>query len=319
MSTKTEILLESGTNELEIIEFRIDEVDPANRIKPCYYGVNVGKVREIINVPKLTSIPDSHPAVAGIAPLRDEVITIVDTGILLSKNTGDAKPSKVIVMEFNNVRVGIMVHSVSRIHRISWARVEPPVSMLDDGLVTSLVKMDDRIIMLLDFEKIIADICPETAMKIPAGEQGPESTEQRRQDKTLLIADDSGFIRKNIKTSLERAGYNVVEACDGQEALDKLLEFRRQAEEAGDGGLARYVDLVITDIEMPRMDGLHLTRRIKSETGLQALPVLIFSSMASPDNVRKWQEIGAERIITKPDLPNLINLVDEYVLDGRMN
>jgi len=156
---KTEILLESGTNELEIIEFRIDEVMVGDRVKPCYYAVNVGKVREIINIPKLTALPDTPPSIAGIATLRDRVITIVDMPSLLGKNTGGLKASKVIVMEFNNIQVGIMVHSVSRIHRISWQKVEPPGSMMEDGLVTSLVKMEDRITMLLDFEKVIADIC----------------------------------------------------------------------------------------------------------------------------------------------------------------
>ncbi len=309
---KSDILLASGTNELEIVEFRIDELAQDGTVKQCYYGVNVGKVREIINLPKLTAIPESQYAVAGITTLRDKVITIVDIACLLEKNTGDIKPSKVIVMEFNNIQVGFIVHSVSRIHRISWTKVEPPVKMADDGLVTSLVKMDGRIIMILDFEKIIAQICPETSLKIPV-DTGHEELKNRRSANTILVADDSGFIRKNIKASLSDAGYRVLEAFDGQEALDLLVDIKQQAEKQ-QKQLNGFVALIITDVEMPRMDGLHLTVRIKEDTVLKTLPVLIFSSMASDDNRLKWKDIGAEEIITKPDLPNLINLVDDYVL-----
>ncbi len=310
---ESDILLASGTNELEIVEFRIDELGPSENIKPCYYGVNVGKVREIINIPKLTAVPESQYAVAGITTLRDKVITIVDIARFLEKNTGDLKPSKVIVMEFNNIQVGFMVHSVSRIHRISWTKVEPPVNMIDDGLVTSLVKMDGKIIMILDFEKIIAQICPETSLKMPSG-NGHEELKSRRSTNTILVADDSGFIRKNIKASLSDSGYQVLEAFDGQEALDLLVDIKQQAENQNKK-LEDFVTLVITDVEMPRMDGLHLTVRIKEDAALKTLPVLIFSSMASEDNKMKWKDIGAEDIITKPDLPNLINMVDEYALN----
>ncbi|MBI5140651.1 MAG: chemotaxis protein CheV [Nitrospirae bacterium] len=310
---ESQILLESGTNELEIIEFRIDEIGYEGKIKPCYYAVNVGKVREIINLPKLTHIPDSTYAVAGIATLRSSVITIVDMAKLLGKETGDVKASKVIVMEFNNVQVGIMVHSVQRIHRISWTDVEPPVNMIDDGLVTSIVKMEDRIVMLLDFEKIIADICPQTALRIPVPSNTEETKAAIRATKYVMMADDSGFIRKNIRNALSDAGYPVLEACDGQEALDILLDLKKRAESKHEP-IEKHVSVVITDVEMPRMDGTHLTVRIKDDPVLKTLPVLIFSSMATDDNIRKWRDLGAERIITKPDLPNLIALVDEYAM-----
>jgi two-component system chemotaxis response regulator CheV len=309
---ENQILLESGTNELEIIEFRIDEADQAGKIESGYYAVNVGKVREIINLPKLTVLPDSPDTVAGIISIRNQLITVVNVARIIGRDTGNLEASKVIIMEFNNIQVGIMVHSVSHIHRISWAQIDPPVKMSEDGLVASMVKMEDRIIMLLDFEKIIAEICPHTALTIPVIETD-EQMQQSRSDKTILIADDSDFIRKKMKGALEEAGYPVVTACDGQEALELLVDLQREAE-SKKKKLDQHVSLVITDIEMPRMDGLHLTRRIKENSVLKALPVLIFSSMASQENKRKWEEIGAERILTKPDLPNLINLVDEYLL-----
>jgi two-component system chemotaxis response regulator CheV len=170
---QSNILLESDTNELEIVEFRIDEMDCHGNVVPCYYGVNVAKVREIIRLPQMSRVVNARPGVEGMIKLRDKVITIINLATVLNKATGDLVADRVVVLEFNNLMVGVLVHSVSRIYRISWKNVEPPAAAVHSDEVTGLVKMDDRIILVLDFEKIVAELCSESALK-PLGSVSPE-------------------------------------------------------------------------------------------------------------------------------------------------
>src|SRR6185369_17882145 len=162
---KSRILLESDTNELEIVEFRIDEVDWHGNVLPCHYGVNVAKVREIIRLPQMSKVVNAKPGVEGMIKLRDKVITVINLAMVLSKDTGDLVADRVVVLEFNNLMVGVLVHSVSRIYRISWKNIEPPSRSVHSEQVTGLVKMDDRIILVLDFEKIVGELCSESALK----------------------------------------------------------------------------------------------------------------------------------------------------------
>src|SRR5476649_1985409 len=142
------ILLESDTNELEIVEFRIDEMDWHGNVVPCYYGVNVAKVREIIRLPNISRIVNAKPGIEGMIKLRDKVITIINLAQVLGKETGELIADRVVVLEFNNQMVGVLVHSVSRIYRISWQNVEPPSRSVYSDQVTGLVKMDNRIILV---------------------------------------------------------------------------------------------------------------------------------------------------------------------------
>jgi len=305
------ILLESDTNELEIVEFRIDEVDARGNVLPCYYGVNVAKVREIIRLPQMSRVINAKPGVEGMIQLRDKVITIINLAQVLNKNTGDLVADRVVVLEFNNLMVGVLVHSVSRIYRISWKNVEPPAKSVHSDQVTGLVKMDDRIILVLDFEKIVAELCSESALKpldevmMQRGESSPE-----RAQRTILVADDSVFIRKTLCGSLRAAGYTVVEAENGAEAWNVIQQTMQRAAQEN-STFKKYIDMLITDVEMPQMDGLHLTSLVRKEESLRDLPVAIFSSLASDDNKRKWINLGANCILTKPDLPNLVIRVDE--------
>jgi two-component system chemotaxis response regulator CheV len=243
--------------------------------------------------------------------LRDKVITIINLAKVLNKDTGDMVADRVVVLEFNNIMVGVLVHSVSRIYRISWKNVEPPAKSVHSDQVTGLVKMDDRIILVLDFEKIVAELCSESALK-PLDELlmlRAESNPERAQ-KTILVADDSVFIRKTLCGSLRSAGYIVVEAENGAEAWNMIQQTMQKA--AGEGSSFKsYIQMLITDVEMPQMDGLHLTSLVRKEESLKDLPVAIFSSLASEDNKRKWINLGANCILTKPDLPNLVKVVDE--------
>lgn len=310
MDDRQKILLESGTNELEIVEFRIDELDRNGEVVPCYYGVNVAKVREIIRRPETWKVPNSHPAIEGMMKLREEVITVIDLAQILGKSNENLIPQRVVVLEFNRIKVGMLVHSVSRIYRISWEAVEPPVRIINDSNTTGVVKMQDRIILILDFEKIVAEICSQEALHQVEEETLEGETTFDRSKKRILVADDSRFIRTNLCGTLRTAGYNVEEAENGEEAWEMISAAIDRCRQAG-GSIKNELDMLITDVEMPKMDGLHLTAKVRNDQFLKDLPVLIFSSLASEDNKRKWRDLGANDIVTKPDLPNLVKLADK--------
>jgi two-component system chemotaxis response regulator CheV len=312
MEIDKRILLESDTNELEIVEFRIDECDRAGNVIPCYFGVNVAKVREIIRMATVRKVVNHNPAISGMIKLRDQVITLIDLGKALNKRADGLKAERVIVLEFNRITVGILVHSVSRIYRISWEHVDPPVRGIHDANITGLVKMEDRIILILDFEKIIGELCATDALSIPSAEQLQISAPLNRGEKTILVADDSAFIRSTIVSSLRLAGYQVEEAENGEEAWNMICNKMTGCRSSGTQ-LHNVLSMVITDVEMPKMDGLRLTSLIRKEDDLKGLPVVIFSSLASDDNKMKWKNLGAQDILTKPDLPNLVARTDVLV------
>lgn len=309
---KQKILLESGTNELEIVEFRVDELDANGGTVPCYYGVNVAKVREILRRPKTWKVPNSHPAVEGMMQLRDSVLAVIDLSCVLGKNNRELVPDRVVVLEFNRMTVGVLVHSVSSIYRISWEQVEPPAHAMNAANVTGVVKMKDRIILILDFEKIVAEICGREVLYRMDDEQMSGEQAFDRSRCRILVADDSRFIRNNICSSLRGAGYQVEEAENGADAWETIAAMLARCRAEG-AHHTRELHMLITDIEMPKMDGLHLTALVRKEEELRGLPVLIFSSLASEDNKRKWCDLGADAIVTKPDLPNLVQLADSLL------
>jgi len=294
MPADSQILLKSDTNELEIVEFCIDDGTKQN-----FFGVNVAKVREIIRRPELTAAVASSPAVAGMMCLRDNVIPVLDLAMILGK-IPEKIADRIVVLEFNQVTVGVLVNSVSRIYRLSWERVERPNRICESAYITSLVKMEDRIILILDFERIIAELSESSAMQAVDSQVLDECQVTERR---VLVADDSGFIRGTVCNTLRSVGYTVEEAVDGEEAWNII-----------EGRLATGVfdiDILITDIEMPKMDGLHLTSKIRKDGRLANLPVYLFSSLASEDNKKKWQGLGANGILTKPDLPRLLQIIGE--------
>ncbi len=308
---QSKILLESDTNELEIVEFRVDEIESHGQVVPCHYGVNVAKVREIIRLPEVTKSLNCPIAIEGMIRLREKVITILNLSRILNKDTGDMQADRVIVLEFNNIMVGVLVHSVSRIYRISWKNVEAPSMSAHSDQVTGLVKMEDRIILVLDFEKIVAEFCPSSALTPLTQEHISEINDTDRSSRTILVADDSPFIRSTMCSTLRSAGYNVLEAVNGADAWEKINEIMQKST-ADKVSFRSKLQLLITDVEMPQMDGLHLTSLVRKEDVLKDMPIIIFSSLASDDNIRKWHDLGAQQILTKPDLPNLVKYADEY-------
>jgi len=306
-SEMTNILLESGTNELEVVEFTVGDL---------YYGINVTKVREIIRYPEsVVPIPNAKPSVEGIVNVRGTIIPVVNLAKHLGKDEiQDVSKSRIIISEFNNMTVGFWVSAVARIHRLSWKQVEASENMVSsaDTYVVAVVKMDDRLVLLLDFEKIAADINPESSMR------GTEETKFtatqvsfNRADKTIVIAEDSSFIRDLLLEYLHEAGYATIDFSDGEKAWGYLEKTKSGADFKS---IDQHVHLIISDIEMPCMDGLTLIKSIKEDKALGVLPCVVFSSMITEELRLKCKAVGSDAEVTKPEVEGLIGLVDDLVL-----
>ncbi|GGE67541.1 chemotaxis protein [Priestia taiwanensis] len=295
------ILLDTGTNELEIVEFIVGNVK---------FGINVIKVREIINPLPITPIPQAHRNVEGIIELRGEVLPVVNVATALGMPPStQPEYDKYIVTEFNQVKIVFHVHNVTQIHRISWTQIEKPNEMYQglETQITGVVKFDGEMILLLDFEKMIVDINPETSIKFSSLKR---LGERERSDKHVMVVEDSPLLRKLLEETLTEAGYaNCTFYENGREALDYLLQVVEQGKD-----IKEFVQLVITDIEMPQMDGHHLTKRIKEHDRLKELPVLIFSSLITGDLRHKGEMVGANAQVSKPQIVELIELIDQNIL-----
>jgi two-component system chemotaxis response regulator CheV len=292
------ILLEAGTNEFEIIEFSVGNV---------FYGINVAKVREIINSLPVTPLISAHPHVDGIFTLRGKVIPLVNLARCLSSGA-TTDDHKIIVCEINNIFTAFKVDEVYRIHRISWTQMEPVPHISGSDRAVGIVKMQNKIIILLDFEKILSEIDPELNKKMTAVPAAIPDMINIRKSKTILIAEDSHMLRELLHGTLTTAGYNTITAENGQHAWDKLNELLATGQP-----MEEKLQMIITDIEMPQMDGHHLTKKIKEHEKLKDLPVVIFSSLINPEMRRKGEALGAYAQITKPEIEQLIGIIDKKI------
>lgn len=295
----TKILLENGTNELEVLEFTID----GNA-----YGINVAKIKEIINYQTVTPVPNSHPSIEGIFMPRDTMITAIDLKNCLQRGVSD-EGGLFIVTNFNKLDIAFHVEAVVGIHRVSWKDIIKPgatVSTTEDGISTGVIKMGNKLIIILDFEKIITDINPETGLKMT---ELDSFTGRQRCDVPILLAEDSVLLNKMIVDSLKKAGYtNLIHTENGQEAYNVIQECKK------DGTLKEHVGCIITDIEMPEMDGHHLTKLVKSDDATKDIPVVIFSSLINEEMRRKGAALGADAQLTKPEIGNLVRTIDELIM-----
>lgn len=296
---ETKILLENGTNELEVLEFLLAGHS---------YGINVAKIREIIPYMEVTPVPNSHPSIEGIFMPRDTMITAIDLKNCLQRGESEAG-GLFIITNFNKLDIAFHVDSVIGIHRVSWSDIIKPnatISTADEGVSTGIIKKDNKLIIILDFEKIVTDINPEVGLKITDID---ELGQRERNDIPILIAEDSALLNKLISDSLRKAGYvNLTNTENGQEAWDIIADCKEK------GTLKEHVQCVITDIEMPLMDGHRLTKLIKSDDVLKNIPVIIFSSLVNADMRRKGEELGANAQLSKPEIGNLVREIDKLVL-----
>lgn len=296
------ILLESGTNEIEIMEFTIDD---------NLYGINVAKVREIIMSAPVKTMPHAHPAVEGIFKPRDIVITVVDLPKYLGVEKEKTTKDLFIVTNFNKMFIAFRVHTVVGISRISWTDIHKPdktVSGGSEGVATGIAQCGSDLVTILDFERIVAEIAPETTIQMDEIEQmGPRS----RSDEPIWIAEDSILLSKMIEECLHKAGYvNLRMFPNGRELWEALNALPK------DGKLFEHVALVITDIEMPQMDGHRLTKLIKSDARFQPVPLIIFSSLISEEMRIKGRQLGADEQMSKPEIGHLVDVMD-HLLEGK--
>lgn len=300
----TKILLENGTNELEVLEFTLDGNS---------YGINVAKIKEIITYQSVTPVPNSHPSIEGIFMPRDTMITAIDLKNCLGR--GESEPKGLfIITNFNKLDIAFHVEEVLGIHRVSWRDIIKPdatISTTEESVATGIIKKDGKLIIILDFEKIVTDINPETGLKVSEiGELG----ERNRSDVPILIAEDSPLLNKLIVDSLRSAGYNnLIHTENGQKAYDVICQCK------ADGTLKDHVRVLITDIEMPEMDGHHLTKLVKEDPETSNIPVVIFSSLVNEEMKRKGTALGADAQLSKPEIGNLVKVVDELVKDRKLD
>lgn len=299
---ETNILLESGTGEVEILEFILNGKN---------YGINVIKVKEVLEIDNLTELPQSHPAVAGIALCRNEIIAMVNLRYVLDKQTKVDKKSKVILCEFNKTKVGFNIDRLVGIHRIKWTQIMKPDDIMTNPLVVGNIVLNDKIILMLDFEKIVTDINP----KIGINEDRIKGIEYKdRSNVKVVLADDSPMIRALLKDTLTKAGFNnLMFFNDGQQALDYLYKLENEKKEK----FIEDVQILITDIEMPQMDGYTLTRKVKEHSMLRNLPVIIFSSLVTDELSHKASSVGADAQMSKPEIGDLVKMIDKFIGDPK--
>ena len=314
MSDNKNILLETGTNEVEIAEFGI-YLKGEERCQS--FGINVVKVREIIRTPEFKVLPNTPNNVVGVFTLRDKIIPIINlAGWLNYKDDMDLKNTFVIVTEFNQDNFGFLVHKIEQIYRMSWEKVLPPISFntgIDEDCVTGVVLLgenDEKIMFMLDFEKIVADINPSSSMDLELDVMKIKSDDFT--DKTVLLAEDSGMIRSMLRDILEKGGFNVVDVGNGKIAWNLIQKWGDEATKKNIP-INDLLTLVITDIEMPQMDGHSLLRNIKENPQYKPLPVILFSSLIYEEMRKKGEYIGADAQISKPEFKNLLNVVSEVL------
>ena len=277
----TNILLESGTNELEVLEFTLGD---------NYYGINVAKIREILTYQQVTPVPNAHPCVEGIFMPRDTMMTVIDLKKCLGMEPSEKK-GLFIITNFNKLNIAFHVDEVIGIHRVSWEDIIKPDSTInteDKSAATGVIKLEGKLVVILDFEKIVTDISPETGLKVSDVE---ERTARDRSDSPILIAEDSPLLGKMISECLKKSGYtNLIMTMNGQD-----------------------VHCIITDIEMPLMDGHRLTKLCKSDDEIKKIPLIIFSSLVNEEMRKKGEQLGADAQLTKPEIGMLVEAIDNLI------
>jgi len=319
LAEKQGILLESGTNEIELIEFYLGSQS---------FGINVHKLREIIpyDEAKTTILPESPPSVVGTFLVRGNTIPLIDLNVHLRRNPGEVAPTAgrqvVLVCEFNRCVNGFLVDGVNQIHRVSWKQIQPLSAFIGRyrPRFTGSFEIDGREILIVDLEHIVAELDPEAGLSYTAPEAVPVSAptelslEERRGQCRLFMAEDSAIIRESILRILHSSGYTQICAfVDGEACYDEILA-RKKNLKNGDGGEDQLFDLLISDIEMPKLDGLTLCRRVKEDPLLKHIPVIMFSSLITEQMVFHCQQVGADGYISKPQITELVAMIDGYLL-----
>ncbi len=302
-------ILRTGANELEIVNFRIYEDRPEGFYQ-WILGVNVAKVREVLRLPQITRVPNMPEFVEGMAEVRGELIPVVSLARWMAIPEPPERRKYLLHLEFLREKVGVIVHDAKRIMRISWADIKKPPDVLNlkfGGRITGVVDTEEGMLLILDFEGILHDM---GLLKIFGEMEAKEFAEKETHHYTILVAEDSGVARRIIKETMESAGHTVIACEDGLEAWEKLNELFEKAK-SEQKNIKELVQIVFTDIEMPRMDGLTLTKKIKETPGLMHLPVIVNTTLSDEANKQKALTVGADAYLVKFDAKEMLELIDK--------
>jgi two-component system chemotaxis response regulator CheV len=279
----------AGSNKMEILLFSLGTGE--------VFGINVFKVREVSQTPHITKTPNTPPGVEGVISLRGNIIPVISLAKFI--NIGGAPEDTghtMIVTEFSRHTQGFLVHDVDRIIRVDWDKVKPPTSMLtgSEALITAITELPDgKLVSILDVEQILAEA-------IGMEDVPPLEKVSSDREHTIFFADDSVVARKEITKVLETMGVKYQQATNGLEAWEKLQNLASRAQHEG-VELKDQISLILTDAEMPEMDGYVLTKQIKSDLRFQGIPVIMHSSLSSEANRAMGQNVGVDNYVAKFD------------------
>ncbi|MGI3029045.1 chemotaxis protein CheV [Vibrio cholerae] len=287
-----------GQNRLELLTFRLN-----GRQR---YGINVFKVKEVLQCPKLTSMPNLHRLVKGVAHIRGQTVSVIDMSLAVGgRPTTDVDKSFVVIAEFNRTIQAFLVSSVERIINMRWEAILPPPNGTGkSNYLTAVTNIDNELVEIIDVEKILAEITPVNEdMDSSIGEQIAQVEQEKEFVRRILIADDSSVARKQVQRAIESIGFEVVTTKDGKDAYEKLLEM------LSEGPISNQISLVISDIEMPEIDGYTLTAEIRRHNELKDLYVILHSSLSGVFNQAMVERVGANAFIAKFNPDELGNAV----------
>lgn len=298
----------AGANRLEILLFSLGLDKNTGREE--VFGLNVFKIREVIQVPQITHAPDMPPGVMGMVSLRGSMLPVIDLAHFCGMNV-ETPADKLIITEFNKTTQGMLVSSVEQIIRMEWNDIRVPPAMMAHkmgGLVTAVTELKDgRIAMIIDVEKVLSE-----TSGLHEDESAFEGIQKTEFETFMLFADDSVVARKQIERTLKKMGVNYVSAINGQDAWDKLQEIAIRAESMGIP-VKDYLKLILTDVEMPGMDGYVLTKKIKADARFKDIPVLMHSSLSADTNMALGKQVGADHYLPKFDPIELSKAVLSYI------
>lgn len=298
----------AGANRLEILLFSLG-VD-AQTGREEVFGINVFKIREVMHVPEVTHAPDMPAGVKGMISLRGQMIPVIDLAHFCAMQVNEP-PKILIVTDFSRCTQGFLVHSVEQILRMDWGEIKVPPPMMADrlgGLVTAVTELEDkRIVMMIDVEKVLA----ETSEKL-GDDSAFEGVEKIQNSSTVLYVDDSSVARKQIAKTLDTLGVKHMAAKNGEEAWERLLELAERAD-IMKIPVSNFVQLILTDIEMPGMDGYVLTSKIKQDKRFKGIPVIMHSSLSADTNIIVGRSVGVDGYVPKFDPRELAKAMSPYI------
>jgi two-component system chemotaxis response regulator CheV len=312
-------VLRVASNEMELVDFRIYKKMPDGKIYEGIYGINVAKVKEIIKMPELTELPGGGEYIEGIFDLRGVVVPVVNLAKWMGINVPSPEEMKitprVIITEFNNVLIGFVVHDAKRIRRISWKDIEPATfsashGSIDKSKITGITRIENNeILLILDLESIVEEV----------GLYNPSldaEIEVEHFDGVVLVLDDSATARKIEVEALKKMGFDVVEATDGEDGLAKLEELYTIYKD----NIKNRLKLILSDVEMPKMDGFHFAAKVKDDKRFEGIPIVFSSSISDAFSEARGKEAGADEYLVKFDantfVSKIVNVLKSHQKDS---